>query len=80
MPELVIAFAVGLLILGVFIKIVSIPLKFLKWFITNSVMGAICLWIVTLFGVPIKINIISALVAGVFGIPGVLMVIAYTYL
>ena len=78
--EAVVAFAVGLLFLFIFIKIVSIPLRFLKWFITNSVVGAILLYIVTLLGVPLKINIISALVAGVLGLPGVLLIIAYTYL
>jgi len=78
--ELVIAFTVGLLILYVFFKLVSIPFKFLKWFITNSLVGAFCLWVVTLFGVPVKINIVSALVAGTLGLPGVLLVIAYTYL
>lgn len=80
MLELVIAFAVGILILGVLMKLMALPLKFFWKFITNSIAGAIMLWVVTLFGVPIKINIISALIAGIFGIPGILLVIAYTYL
>lgn len=78
--EAIIAFAVGIVLLWVILKIIAIPFKFLKWFITNSVVGAILLWLVTLIGVPVKINIVSALVAGVLGLPGVLLIIAYTYL
>ena len=80
MVELLVAFVVGILMIGVLLKLLSLPLRLFWKFITNSIAGAIMLWIVTLFGVPIKINIISALVAGIFGIPGILAVIAYTYL
>ena len=80
MLELVIAFAVGILTLGILTKSLAWPFKFFRTFITNSIAGAIMLWVVTLFGVPIKINIVSALIAGVFGIPGIVLVIAYTYL
>ncbi len=80
MLELVIAFAVGILMLGILMKLMALPFKFFWKFISNSIAGAIMLWVVTLFGVPIKINIVSALIAGVFGIPGIVLVIAYTYL
>lgn len=80
MLELVIAFAVGLIILGVLVKLMSIPLRWFWKFITNSIAGAIILWVISLFGVPVKINIISALVAGAFGVPGVVLIILYTYL
>ena len=80
MLELVAAFALGIILIGVLLKLLSLPLKLMWKFITNSLAGAVMLWVVSLFGVPIKINIISALVAGIFGIPGVLAVIAYTYL
>ena len=78
--ETIIAFAVGVILLGIVLKIVALPFKFLKWFITNSVVGALLLWLVALLGVPVKINIVSALIAGALGLPGVLIIIAYTYL
>ena len=78
--ETIIAFAVGVILLGIVLKIVALPFKFLKWFITNSVAGALLLWLVALLGVPVKINIVSALIAGALGLPGVLIIIAYTYL
>lgn len=80
MLELVVAFAIGIILLGILLKLLSIPLRLMWKFITNSIAGALMLWVVSLFGVAVKINIISALVAGIFGIPGVLAVIAYTYL
>lgn len=80
MIELVVAFAVGLILIGVVLKLMSLPFKLFWKLLTNSIVGAIMLWIVTLFGIPIKINIVSALVAGFFGVPGIIAVIAYTYL
>lgn len=80
MLELVVAFAVGIILIGVLLKLLSLPLKLMWKFITNSVAGAVMLWVVSMFGVPIKINIISALVAGIFGLPGVIAVIVYAYL
>ena len=73
--ELVVAFAIGLIVLCLIGKIVSLPLKFLWKMITNSIVGAVMLWIVNLFGAGIQITFIKALVAGVFGIPGVLVVV-----
>jgi len=80
MLEFVVAFAVGLILLGILLKLLSLPFRLVWKFITNSVAGAVILWVVSLIGIPVKINIISALVAGVFGVPGVLAIIAYTYL
>ncbi|MDY5716838.1 MAG: pro-sigmaK processing inhibitor BofA family protein [Selenomonas sp.] len=73
--ELVVAFAIGLIVLYLIGKIVSLPVKLLWKMITNSIVGAVMLWIVNLFGAGIQITFIKALVAGVFGIPGVLVVV-----
>ena len=80
MQENLIAFVVGVVILGIIIKIMTIPLRLFWKFVTNSIAGAIMLWIVSLFGVPVKINIISSLIAGVLGVPGVLIIVLYTYM
>lgn len=73
--ELVVAFAIGLIVLCLIGKIVSLPVKLLWKMVTNSIVGAVLLWIVNLFGAGIQITFIKALVAGVFGIPGVLVVV-----
>ena len=78
---LVIAFFVGLLILCVFTKIFSMPLKILWKCIYNSIIGAIVLYIINFLGfVYIPINFITALIAGIFGVPGVLVLAIYSML
>jgi inhibitor of the pro-sigma K processing machinery len=77
---IVVAFAVGLLVLCIIGKIASLPIKLVWKFITNSIFGAFLLCIVNLFGLGIKITIFKALVAGVFGIPGVIAIVIFNYL
>ena len=80
MIELVVAFAVGMIVLCLVAKLIALPFKLLWKFIKNSIVGAILLWVVTLFGVQVKINILTALIAGVFGIPGVIAVVVFQHL
>lgn len=74
MMELVTALAVGLIVLCLIGKIVTLPMRLLWKLITNSVVGSVLLWIVNLFGAGIQITFIKALVAGIFGVPGVIIV------
>ncbi len=78
--SVVIAFAVGMLVLCLIGKIASMPLRLIWKFITNSIFGAFLLCIVKLFGLHVQLNILTALIAGVFGIPGVIAVTLYSYL
>ncbi|WP_182185639.1 pro-sigmaK processing inhibitor BofA family protein [Pectinatus frisingensis] len=79
---LIAAFFIGLLILCLVTKILSLPVRLLCKMIYNSIIGAICLWgvnillgILGLAAIPIKF--VTALIAGIFGIPGVLLVTVY---
>ncbi len=76
----VIAFAVGILVLCLIGKIVSLPMHILWKLISNSVIGAVMLWVVNLFGVGIEITFLKALIAGALGIPGVLGLVIYQFL
>lgn len=78
--ELIVAFAVGLLVLGIVLKLISLPFRIIKWFVTNSVIGAIMLAIVNIFGAGIDITFLKALVAGVLGIPGVILIVIMHFL
>ena len=83
--SLVVAFFVGLFILCVITKIFSLPLQLLWKAIYNSVIGAIVLYVINFLGiflgiVYIPINFITALIAGVFGIPGVLLLTIWALL
>ena len=80
MFEAVIGAAIGIIILALILKLVSIPIRLFWKFITNSIIGALMLWVVNLFGAGVPIDILRALIAGIFGIPGVIVISLYQYL
>lgn len=71
---------VGVVILLIVVKLLSMPFK-LVW---NGICGAVLLWVMNLFGalvgLTIKITVVNTLIAGFFGIPGALAVLAYELL
>ncbi len=79
MFEMIVAFAIGIIILCLIAKIIALPMKLLWKFITNSLIGAVMLWVVNLFGTGVPIDIMRALIAGIFGIPGVLAILLYQH-
>ncbi|MCI6276564.1 MAG: pro-sigmaK processing inhibitor BofA family protein [Clostridium sp.] len=80
--EAFIGFLIGLLVLFLVVKIFAWPIKILLKLIVNGILGGILLWLVNLvgggFGLYIGINIVTALIAGILGIPGVLFLIIFT--
>lgn len=60
-------------------KMLAWPVKKIMKLAANAIMGAIMIILVNLFGasigITINFNILSALIAGVFGIPGVIFLI-----
>lgn len=75
MLELIVAFAVGIIVLALIAKVITLPLQVVWKLITNSIAGAIILWVVNLFGAGVEISILNALIAGIFGVPGVIVVL-----
>ena len=80
MFEFVTAFAIGLVVLCLVGKVVSLPLHLVWKLITNSIVGAILLWFVKLVAVKGQITFLRARVAGFFAVPGVIAGLLYTYL
>ncbi|MBQ7516627.1 MAG: pro-sigmaK processing inhibitor BofA family protein [Schwartzia sp.] len=74
---IVMAFAVGLLAVCIIGKIVKLSIETLLKFVSNSIIGAVMLFIVNLFGLNLNITIWKALFAGIFGIPGVIAIIVW---
>lgn len=74
---LVVAFALGILILCILVKLIKLPIALLMKFISNSIIGALLLCIVNAFGIGVKITIWKALFSGIFGVPGVLLVVIW---
>ena len=70
-------FIAGVLILLVVVKLLSLPFK-LVW---NGIIGAAALWLVNLVGAAVgfglKITVVKALIAGVFGVPGLIAVLCW---
>lgn len=80
MLDIIAALAAGLLILLIAAKLLSLPFRLLKKFIINSVIGAVLLSVVKLLGLSVTIDILTSLVAGIFGVPGVVAVLAWSYI
>ena len=61
-------------------KIMSLPFKIVWKLVSNGIIGAIMLWAVNLFGAGIEITVFKALIAGFFGIPGVVVIFIASFL
>ena len=81
------ALNIALIIIGIIIlvKILSAPIRWLFKLLINAVVGLVGLFaanllLSTFFGVALEINVINVLVTGIFGIPGVAVLIALKFL
>jgi len=78
------AYLFGLIVIYVIGRILIIPIKLMTKLLVNAVLGGVTLWLVNMFGgaigINIGINVITALVAGLLGIPGVILLLILNYL
>lgn len=79
--NVIIAFAFGIILIYVVGRLFLMPIKLVIRLVFNAVIGGAMLWVVNYigahFGFFIAINPITALIAGILGIPGVLLLIAF---
>ena len=73
--DIIAALAIGIVLIAILGKVIALPLRILWVLITNSIVGAIILWVINLFGVGIEITFVKALIVGILGIPGVILVL-----
>jgi inhibitor of the pro-sigma K processing machinery len=77
--DIIIAYALGLVLLYFVGWLLLVPLKLLFRFLVNGVIGGIALWVLNLIGrligVTIAINPITALTVGFLGIPGLILIL-----
>ena len=73
--DIIAGIAVGIVVFAILGKLIALPFRILWKLITNSIVGAIILWVINLFGVGIKITFLKALIVGILGIPGVILVL-----
>ncbi|MDF2883518.1 MAG: hypothetical protein K0R54_4075 [Clostridiaceae bacterium] len=81
MPQYMGYFLLAIIALFLFGKLFALSIKFIIKLILNGVLGVVLLFIVNFFGTyfnfSIGINIWTALIAGFFGIPGVIFLIIF---
>ncbi|WP_446898196.1 pro-sigmaK processing inhibitor BofA family protein [Clostridium sp. LBM24168] len=74
-------FLIAILGLYILVKVFAWPIKILFKLLVNAVLGALLLILVNFigsyFGFYIGINAITAIIAGFFGIPGVIFLIVF---
>ena len=73
--DIIAGIAVGIIVFAILGKLIALPFRILWKLITNSIVGAIILWVINLFGVGFKITFLKALIVGILGIPGVILVL-----
>lgn len=82
--SVILAYAAGLILLYFLGWILIIPIKYLVKLIINGVVGGILLILVNLLGgfvgINLAINPITAIIAGILGVPGVVLLIVLQYI
>jgi len=77
-------FIIAILCLYLVVKFFKWPFKILWKLIVNGVLGVVLLLLVNLvgnsFGIAVGINVVTALIAGFFGVPGVIFLIIFSLL
>lgn len=82
--EVIIAYLVGLALLYVVGWLLLAPLKVVLKLVINALIGGVMLVVINFLGgaihLTVPLNIVNALLAGVLGIPGVILIVALNWL
>ncbi len=81
--DIILAYALGLVLLYMAGWLLLVPLKLLFRFIINGIIGGVVLWLLNLIGgligISIAINPVTALMVGFLGIPGLVLILLIQY-
>ncbi len=81
--DIILAYALGLVLLYLAGWLLLVPLKPLFRFIINGIIGGVVLWLLNLIGgligISIAINPVTALMVGFLGIPGLVLILLIQY-
>jgi inhibitor of the pro-sigma K processing machinery len=82
--EYILAYIVGIILLFLIAKLLLVPIKIVWKMIVNALIGGITLILINLigsfFGLHIDINIITSLITGFLGVPGVIVILLLQYI
>ncbi|MBQ8590527.1 MAG: pro-sigmaK processing inhibitor BofA family protein [Firmicutes bacterium] len=74
---ILLAFAFGMIGMYLLAWILLVPMKFVGKMMLNSILGAVFLIVLngigSVFGIHISLNLLTAGIVGVFGLPGVIL-------
>ena len=77
---------IAAIVLGVIVvlRLLSKPIRFIFKLLINTVLGFVLLWLINFFGgglgIALELSLLNALVVGLLGIPGVLLLLAIHFL
>ena len=75
------AYTIGMFGLFVFVCMFIVPLKYALKLLFNSILGGVAIVVITLVGkavgIHISLNLLTAAIAGILGVPGVLMILFF---
>ena len=84
MFSLLLMIAAGIFLFWLLIKLFLKPIRWVFKLLINTAVGFVVLWVLNFFGdffgVTLGLNWINALVVGVFGFPGVVLLLLLKYL
>lgn len=77
----IIMILIGLILAVILLRLIFGSIKKIAGLIVNSILGAIALMIINFFGayigISVSVNIITAIITGIFGIPGIIFLIIF---
>jgi inhibitor of the pro-sigma K processing machinery len=81
---IVLAWVVGVLIILILGKAMLLPLKIVLRLVINGILGGVAILVINLIGGPLgftlALNPISALIAGILGLPGIILLVILKFL
>ena len=82
--SVIVVIAAIVLAVIVVLRILAKPIRFIFKLLINTVLGFVLLWLVNFFGgglgIALELSLLNALVVGLLGIPGVLLLLAIHFL
>ena len=71
-------------IIFVLVKLISAPIRWIFKLLINALCGFVVLFLVNFFGqyfgITLEMNVFNALIAGIFGLPGVILLVLLQFL
>lgn len=82
--EVIFGYIFGIMMLFLLAKLLLVPIKIIWRLAINALVGGIALFLLNIIGgfigLHIQINIITALITGIFGVPGIVMILILQYI